>query len=205
MAGLFRVLGWTIGLGLVAIAILFLFFVHRVRVSHNAMAPTLLAGEEALVWRNADIEMGDVVVCEHPGRRGEFVIGRVVAKPGMRIESPRGQLTVSDTRADVDYQGTVRFYDTVLDRTDTMRSGVETLGNTEHRFFIRKDDHLRIRPTEVSKGPYLLADNRSVRGNDSRQFGPVDVETCIGQVFMRLWPNDDDPNDLGHGYLEWIE
>ncbi|MFW6049975.1 MAG: signal peptidase I [Myxococcota bacterium] len=198
-------MGWVLGLGLVAVAILNLFFVHRVQVSHNAMAPTLLAGEEALVWRRGERDMGDVVVCQHPGRPGQYVIGRVVGKPGMRVEAPNGQLQIEGTRVDRDIRrDDVRFYDAVLDRTSTMVYGIEHLGNTDHEFFIRKDDHLRLRPTLVKEGLYVLADNRSVRGNDSRDFGPVKQATCIGEVFMRLRPNPDDPNDLGHGWFDWI-
>lgn len=201
----FRLLGWVLGIGLVAAGILSLFFVARVQVAHNAMAPTLLAGEEALVWRRATPDMGDVVVCKRPDRLGTYAMGRVIGKPGMLVDSPRGQLRIAGTVVDQDIQDqSLRFYDTQLDRTDTMVFGIEKLGNTDHQFFIRKDDKLHIRPTEVTAGLYLLADNRSLRGQDSRDFGPVDPSTCIGQVFMRLRPNPDDPNDLGHGWLDLL-
>lgn len=205
LRGLFRLLGWVVGLGLVAVAILYLFFIRAVQVGHNGMAPTLLAGEQAVLWRDADIEMGDIALCEHPGRKGRFVMGRVVGKRGMRIEAPRGQLQIEGSTVDRDIQGDLRFFDTTADRTVTMVRGVEILGNTEHQYFIRKDDHLRLRPTEVTAGLYLLGDNRSNRADDSRAFGEVDPDECIGTVFMRLRPNPDDPNELGHGWLQWIK
>lgn len=200
---LFNLIGWVLGLGLVAIGILFFFFVKPVEITHNGMAPTLLAGEEALIWRHSTPDMGDIVVCEHPARPGEYVMGRVVGKPGMLVSSPRGQLTIAGTTVDQDIRTeNFRFYDAVLDRTSTMIYGIEHLGNTDHQFFIRKDDVLHIRPEKVTRGLYLLGDNRSLRGNDSRDFGPVNPVTCIGQVFMRLRTNPQDPNNLGHHWLQ---
>jgi signal peptidase I len=204
LRGLFKVLLWVLAIGLLVAAILNLFFVDVVQVTHNAMAPTLVAGEQAFVWRSAEASMGNVMVCEHPAQPGHFVIGRVVGKPGMRIEAPQGQLTIAGTRVDKDIEGTTRFYDVLQDRTDTMQHGVATMGNTQHRFFQRQDHTLRIRPVEVQRGLYLLGDNRSHPHNDSRTFGEVDPATCLGRVFMRFRPAPEDPNDLDHGWFEWI-
>jgi signal peptidase I len=205
LRGLFKVVLWTAAIALTASAVLNLFFVDVVQVTHNAMAPTLVAGEQALVWRRSDPAMGRVMVCEHPGHPGQLIIGRVVGKRGMRIEAPRGTLTVAGTHQDTDITGTMRFYDALQDRTDTMRFGMAKLGNTEHRFFQREDHTLRIDPLEVRSGLYLLGDNRSHPHNDSRTFGEVDPESCRGRVFMRLRPNPDDPNDMGHGWFDWVK
>jgi signal peptidase I len=204
LRGLFKVLMWVLAIGLLAAAVLNLFFVDVVQVTHNAMAPTLVAGEQAFVWRSAEPSMGTIMVCEHPGQPGRYVIGRVIGKPGMRIESPRGQLTISGSTTDLDFQDTRRFYDALQDRTEQMRHGVETLGNTEHPFFIREGYELRIRPVEVQRGLYLLGDNRSHPHNDSRTFGEVDPDTCLGRVFMRFRPDPDDPNDMDHGWFDWV-
>ena len=44
--------------------VLKLFFVDVIHVPHNGMAPTLVYGDLVLVWRNAKVDMADVVVCE---------------------------------------------------------------------------------------------------------------------------------------------
>lgn len=204
LRALFKGLLWVMAIGLLVAAVLNLFFVDVVQVTHNAMAPTLLAGEQAFVWRSAEPRMGDVMVCEHPGQPGHFVIGRVVAKPGMRVEAPRGQLTISGSQVGVDIQGTTRFYDVLQDRTDQMQHGVATMGNTQHRFFQREGHALRVRPVDVERGLYLIGDNRSHPHNDSRTFGEVAPATCLGRVFMRFRPSPDDPNDLDHGWFDWI-
>lgn len=204
LRGLFKVLLWVMAIGLLGVAVMNLFFVDVVQVTHNAMAPTLVAGEQAFVWRSAEPRMGDIMVCEHPAQPGHYVLGRVVGKPGMTVEAPRGQLTISGSRVDVDIEGTTRFYDALQDRTDSMQHGLATMGNTEHRYFQREGHTLRIRSVEVQRGIFLLGDNRSHPHNDSRTFGEVDPDTCLGRVFMRFRPSPEDVNDLEHGWFDWI-
>jgi signal peptidase I len=81
---------------LVAIAVVLkVFFVDILLVPHNGMAPTLLYGERVLLWRNAHVDMGDVVVCEHPARPEASVLGRAIAFAGHTVASDdRGSLLV---------------------------------------------------------------------------------------------------------------
>jgi hypothetical protein len=51
---------------------------------------------------------------------------------------------------------------------------------------------------------YLLGDNRRERSFDSREFGEVDPETCLGQVFMIWQPAPDRGDDVGNHRLEWV-
>ena len=200
-----RVLFWTAGPLLLVGGILHYFYVERIQITHNAMAPTLLMGEVALLWKGAKLELGDIAVCEHPGHQGEWVIGRVAALPGMTIGTdPRGRLLIDGQPVERDFQGKVRFYDPVFDRTDTMLTGVVRYKNVEHPFFLREDLKPRVRQRQVAQGLFLLSDNLTYPGFDSRTFGEVDPAKCRGQVFMRMKPADDHGAGLGHGWFDLL-
>jgi len=203
----FKVLGWALGILIVFVAVMRIFFVDVAVVGHNAMAPTTVAGDQVLVWRHANLDMGDVTICQHPSNPNELVMGRVAAKGGMTIQTDRrGQLDVEGTVPDIDWQDDVQFTDTLQGRTATMRTGIEKFGNVEHLIFVNTDRQFRVRARTVPEGKlYLLSDNRTHPGQDSRYFGSVDPDTCQGTVFMRLAPASDAPNDLGHGYLDLID
>lgn len=205
--GFLKLLAWLVGILLVFIAVMRIFFVDVAVVGHNAMAPTMEAGDSVLVWRSGEPDqLGDIVICSHPTNAGELVMGRVMGKPGMTVESDaRHQLVIEGSRPDTDWQGTEPFNDTVQGAQAEHRRGLVKLGNMEHLIYIRDGSEFRMTSTEVPAGKiFLLSDNRTHPGQDSRYFGPVDPETCHGTVFMRLAPASDSPNELGTSYLDII-
>lgn len=202
-----NVLKFLAGLAVILIAaavVLRIFFVDVAVVGHNAMAPTLIAGDEIVVWRGGSAEMGTIMMCEHPSVPGEFVIGRVVGHPGMTIDTVRGHLRIQGSVATVNFSGDMTFTDTVAGTTDEMRFGVESFGNTDHMFFVKKDQLFEMEPMDAGGGLFLLADNRSFEGQDSRTFGSVNPMSCRGSVFMRLQPASNTPSELGHGWLDLL-
>jgi signal peptidase I len=204
LKGTFKLLAFVLGVALVLGAILRIFFVDLAVVGHNGMAPTLIAGDEILVWRGTP-DFGDVTICKHPADPSRLVIGRVVGKPGMMLDTAQGQLRIDRRILERDTMQGVRFRDGVMDRTDEMSYGIEKLGNTEHFYFYRRNYNFTFRPVNVVRGLFLISDNRSYPGEDSRSFGEVDPETCIGDVFMRLQPSPDPGSTLEYGWLDIIE
>lgn len=203
---LFRAVLWLGGIALVVGGVLNIFFVDRIRIRHNAMAPTLFFGDEALVWRSKSPEysLGDVVVCAHPEAAGEFVMGRVMAKPGMTIEASRGQLRIAGTVPDRESEGTFEFQDVSDGSVYDVNYGTEKVGNRYYRYFSRIDQPLAFPAIQVEGGLFLLADHRGSSGYDSRTFGEVDPTTCIGTVFFRLRPGDHAPPEAKVGWLQIV-
>lgn len=196
---------WTLAiLGIIA-GIFRAFFVDPVTVAHNAMAPTLVHGDLVLVWRGAEVNHGDIVVCRHPHEE-RYVMGRVVGMDGMRIEDVRDQLRINGVAPAHDYRGTLAFYDATLDREMTMRWGIEDLGNNDHYFFEQLGRDVRIREVGAVHGIHLLGDNRAYHDEDSRDFGDVDPTTCIGEVFFRLRPAEgvELGDEIEHGWMEFV-
>lgn len=198
MAGLtkiaLKVALWVAAIGLIVFGVLRVFFMDIVVMGHDGMAPTLLAGEEVLMWRGADdAETGDILVCHHPTDNGQMVMGRVIGKSGMNIHADRGQLSVSGTRPQRNILNEeIRFFDNDLNRNVNLVLSEDTFGNTTHMAFW-PEGQFRLRDSVVGANHYyLLGDNRSQHANDSRTFGHVAMSRCIGRLFMRLKPVDND-------------
>jgi signal peptidase I len=206
MGSFFKVVLWGGFVLFVIGVVLRFFFVELAVVGHDGMAPTLVAGELVAVWRYAEPEIGDVFICQHPTQSGKHVLGRVMAKPGYVIRlNEHGQITVGNDAIPLSNKGVQRFYDSQLKQIVRMRWGVVEFGYTTHEYFSREGMAFTMRPAKVTRGIYLLSDNRTSRGHDSRYYGEVDPEACIGQVFMRLKPAPPKGDDIDHGWMEIIK
>jgi signal peptidase I len=207
--GALKALVWIAAIVAIVLAVLRWQFVDVITVGHNGMAPTIIAGDQVGLWRGVKIETGDVALCAHPGQAGRFVLARVIAREGQRLDDHRGQLLVNGERVLRDVVGQRRFHDIVLRFTDRYMMTIERFGNNTHPIFENERSPLVFRNQTVRRGLFLLGDNRGYRGEDSRTFGEVDESTCKGVVFIRLAPAPkpavaDPGDDLGHGWFDWI-
>ncbi|MCC6875108.1 MAG: signal peptidase I [Sandaracinaceae bacterium] len=199
-----KFLSITLLLLFIAGAVVYGLFMRLVMLGHNAMAPTIVAGDRVLVWSTQSFELGDVALCMHPGISGRYVMGRVVGRQGHHITMERGQLRIEGSTPARDQRGVVVFHDTETDTHVRMQWGVESLLDHDHPYFEREGREPRMRDHEVRRGLFLLSDNRTYAGEDSRSFGDVDPSTCVGRVFMRLTAAPA-PEEIGHGPLDILE
>lgn len=205
LKGTLKFLGVVLVLALVAGGVLYAFFVKVVEVGHNAMAPTMILGDRVLVWNTQEFELGEVILCPHPEQAGRYVMGRVVGRPGQTIEMDRGGLRINGDAPETDIQGLVTFVDGETGREEQMRMAVEDILDHDHHIFWRERSEPRMRrPHRVSGGLFLLNDNRTYPGEDSRTFGEVSPTTCVGRVFMRLTAAPS-PAEVGNSPLDIIE
>ena len=195
-------------LAVVAIAAVLvrLVFLEQVTVRDNGMAPTLIYGDEVLVWKGASADMADVMVCEHPSRTGELVIGRAVAFAGHTLHTDHnGMLYVDQNQAAT--QGTGEMHSTTSAQADVGHDARSDrlLRQALHEFFLQKGDRLSLNTYTVENGVYLLGDNRSESAFDSRDFGEVDPKRCLGQVILRWKPAPERDDDVHHHMLDIIQ
>jgi hypothetical protein len=145
------------------------------------------------------------MICQHPGEPHRHVTGRVIAKAGYTVRTDRfGQVVVGDNTIMRDFRGERRFFNTTRNEMLTMQYGIAKFGYYENEFFIEKGKKPLLRPATVKKGIFLLGDNYTSVGNDSRYYGEVDPETCVGEVFMRLWPAESRGDDIRHFPFDFI-
>ncbi len=164
-----------------------IFYVDIVTVGDNSMAPTLLAGERVIVWRLAELEVGDVALCEKPVRSGvqQFMISRVVAHTGHQIAVENGVLNVSGRKAQSVLQERLRFYNTTASRDELPWRAREDLHGHEHDMFVTRVPPFSMRPVGSINGFFMLGDNRTQSTLDSRALGTVSPNRCRGRVVLR--------------------
>ncbi len=203
--GLLKFVGVVALLAAIAGGVLYAFFVKVVDIGHNGMAPTMILGDRVLVWRTQEFELGEPVLCRHPEQPGRYVIGRVVGRPGNVVAFERGSLTINGRSPDLDVRGLVIFQDAERGRQERMQYAIEDILDHDHPIFMRERSQPRMsRPHRVTGGLFLMSDNRTYVGEDSRAFGEVDSSTCVGRVFMRLTAAPS-PSEVGNGVLDIID
>ncbi|MDW7659199.1 MAG: signal peptidase I [Bacillota bacterium] len=151
--------------------LLVIFVVQRNSVIGNSMVPTLHHDDQLLVEKVSKwfggINYGDIVTIsssdlpQHDD--GPNIIKRVVGMPGDTIEIREEGVYRNEQHLDEPYlqEGTVT-------RVRSLQYEKVTLG--EHEYFV-------------------MGDNRDV-SLDSRIFGPVPLESIIGEVLLRFYPFD---------------
>ena len=127
------------------------------------MLPTLQAGDRFLVdktaYRDAPVQVSDVVVFMNPANPKQAYIERVVAVAGDKVEMRDGKVIVND-------QPTAGL---IAGETDTSPSGdFGPIVVPPHNCFV-------------------LGDNRP-RSRDSRHFGPIPYATVLGKATVIFWP-----------------
>lgn len=193
---------------LVAAVVLKLFFVDVYEATDNGMAPTIVYGDQVLVWRGGKPDLGNIMLCEHPVRQNQLVMGRAIAYGGHTVSTDRfGNLYVDQSRATTELVRPMRFYDVTRKKLFFMQLGniqysqLHT-GTHTHEYFLEENTTFDLTPYFVNRGMFLLGDNRAEPSFDSRAVGQVDANRCIGQVFMRLRPAPRNDDDIRHSYLD---
>ena len=140
----------------------------RYVVQGDSMLPNLEEGQYILVnrraYRRASPSRGDVVVLRHPARPGRSYIKRIVALAGDLVE-------VSGSRVSVESSSPAPLEDW---------AGVQDDGDSSHAT-------QRQAYTLVEGQCFVMGDNLR-DSDDSRNFGPVDLEMVLGKCWIRYWP-----------------
>jgi signal peptidase I len=158
----------------------------------SSVAPTLQGGDLVLLLTRGTPGFGDLVRCEDPEDAQKFVVGRIVGLSGDAVETSGRELRVNNKR----YDSTTACAETTATVTHPV-SGSDVqifcdrieLGGREH--YRGYSDKAQIfTPTTTDVGPgrfFLLSDDRSYH-DDSRDFGPVPIESCKETIFFRVVP-----------------
>jgi len=155
-----------------------------------SVTPSLRANDLILLWRLTEPSYGDLVLCPDPEVPDRVVIGRIVGEEEDKIEIKGSDLTVNKQRIVTEancYDEKFEVADPQTGILHRQHCHMEVVGSRTHA---RGDADAKVAPapveTTVPEGKvYLVSDNRQFP-YDSRDFGPVDRETCKETVFFRL-------------------
>lgn len=145
----------------------YLFILQPNQIRGASMEPTFYSGEYILTskitYKFRPIQRGDVVVFQSPKNPDIDYIKRIIGLPGDSLMIKEGKLYVNDVVIDELYI-----------------SAKSTLWDNG---YLKEGIPIQIPKDEI----FVMGDNRP-RSSDSREFGPVHIDTIIGQVFFRYFP-----------------
>ena len=138
----------------------------RYVVQGDSMLPHLEEGQYILVnrraYRRAGPARGDVVVLRHPARPDRSYIKRVVGLPGERVE-------VSGAKVWIDGAPLASLEDWPND-------------------YGEGSDAPKCREYALGEGQCFVIGDNLRHSDDSRSFGPVELESVLGKCWIRYWP-----------------
>jgi len=133
------------------------------------MEPTFYSGDYILTsrvtYKMRSPQRGDVVVFKSPKNPDIEYIKRIIGLTGDKIRVENSNVFVNDKLIQENY---------ISARTNLWEGG-----------FLKEGATLTVPDGEI----FVMGDNRP-RSSDSREFGPVPVDSVIGQVFFRYFPSD---------------
>lgn len=148
--------------------VIYLFILQPNQIRGASMEPTFESGDyiftSKITYKFREPQRGDVVVFHSPRNQDIEFIKRIIGLPGDTIEIKSEEVYVNSRKLDEPY---------IAAKTPLWEGG-----------FI-KDGETKIVPDGKL---FVMGDNRP-RSSDSREFGFIEVQTVIGQVFYRYFPS----------------
>ena len=147
--------------------VVYLFIMQPNQVKGASMEPTFYSGDyiftSKVTYKFRTLNRGDVVVFKSPKNPDIEYIKRITGLPGDKVRIATSNVYVNGVLINEPY---------ISDKTSLWDGG-----------YVKENDELTIPSDEI----FVMGDNRP-RSSDSREFGPVKIDSIIGQVFFRYFP-----------------
>lgn len=147
--------------------VVYLFIMMPNQVKGASMEPTFQSGEYILTskitYKLRPIERGDVIVFKSPKNPDIEYIKRVIGLPGDKILVSNGQVLVNDQLLNENY--------------------ISAITNLWQNGYLKENQPIIVPEAQV----FVMGDNRP-RSSDSRDFGPISIQSIEGVVFYRYFP-----------------
>ena len=160
-----------------------------------------------MVYTRGEIKPGEIAVCTNPTDAKTMIVARVMGVPGSTFEIRNNTVIASGKRKDLEQLDDLVYEDrTSGERFEyTVRVARERFGGHRYRVgHMKRAGRKNFDAHEVRDGFFLVGDNRN-RARDSRTFGEVPIESCIGKALLVIWPGEDN-GDLKRSdrFFEWL-
>jgi len=182
-----------IGIAIVAV-VGRIFFFEVGKTGNYSMVPSLIPGDIFLFRKVGLLGPGDVAICHDPRNPGDLVIGRIVGIPGDSVKIGKNHLVLNGRRQQYSFIEPMIYYDTTTVETMeyVVRCAEEKLGGTLYTIaFMDSSNGSEFRESVVPNETFfIIGDNRNM-AYDSRNFGFVPIDSCIGEAVFLLWASPD--------------
>src|SRR3989344_848078 len=149
--------------------VIYLFIAAPNQIKGASMEKTFYNGEyimtSKVTYKFRKQHRGDVVVFKSLKNPDIDYIKRIIGLPGDKIEIKNSEVYVNNRMLTENY---------ISDKTNLWEGG-----------FIRENEPFIVPENML----FVMGDNRP-RSSDSREFGPIPIESIIGEVFYRYFPTD---------------
>jgi len=147
--------------------VIYLFILTPNQVKGASMEPTFRNGDYILTsritYKFRNPQRGDVIVFRSPRNPDIEYIKRIIGLPGDKILIENDEVYVNGIKLEETY---------ISAKTNLWEGG-----------FIKEGIPITVPANHV----FVMGDNRP-RSSDSREFGPIPIDSIIGQVFYRYFP-----------------
>jgi signal peptidase I len=185
---------------LVIVLIIGRIFLFEVAVTKSyAMVPNLVSGDVFLVYKRILLGPGDIAVCRNPEDPQTNIVLRIIGVPGSTVSISNDHVFINDNLVERSFEGQLLYEDHRAEETleyfvDLAHSFVG--GHAYALAFMDRSGGKNFQKHTVRDGFFVLGDNRNM-ARDSRHFGEVTVDDCVGKAVLLLWPAED------NGDLKW--
>ena len=147
--------------------VVYLFIMQPNQVKGASMEPTFYTGDyiftSKVTYKFRPLERGDIVVFKSPKNSDIEYIKRIIGLPGDKVRIASNNVYVNGILISESY---------ISDKTSLWDGG-----------YVKENEEFTVPGDEI----FVMGDNRP-RSSDSREFGPVKIDSIIGQVFFRYFP-----------------
>lgn len=149
--------------------VIYLFILQPNQIRGASMEPTFESGDyiftSKITYRLRKLERGDVIVFRSPRNPDIEFIKRIIGLPGDSIRITDEEVYVNNQKLQENY---------ISAKTPLWEGG-----------FVKNNQEMIVPTGKL----FVMGDNRP-RSSDSREFGFVEIDSIIGQVFYRYFPSD---------------
>lgn len=170
-----------------------IFFFDFGRTANYSMAPTIIPGDIFIFRTVGLLGRGDIAVCSNPDDPSSLVIGRIIGVPGDGIEISNNHIVSNGRMIHHSYVEPVLYFDNTTEESMkyVVRVAEEKIGGNLYEVaFMDSTNGKNFRKTVIPDGHFfIVGDNRNM-AHDSRNFGTVPIESCLGEVMFILWASE---------------
>jgi len=190
MKSILKLTGFLIVLVAIVAIVGRLFFFDIGKTANYSMIPNIIPGDIFLFRTVGLLGTGDIAVCKNPEDPSTLVVGRIIGVPDDSIRIKHNHVIKNSKMIQHNAVNPIIYFDTTTEEELKYIVQVveEKTGGSLYEAALM-DVSRGKRYEEVVVPPnhfFLLGDNRNM-AYDSRNFGMVPIENCLGGAFFILW------------------